>query len=61
MEIILELKCSKLLVTVASSYIITCTKQSYGRISGFFQKELQIVFSIAFSTCGHINCDIIQM
>ncbi len=27
----------------------------------FFQKELQIVFSIAFSTCGRINCDITQM
>ncbi len=23
--------------------------------------ELQIVFSIAFSICGRINCDIIQM
>ncbi len=23
--------------------------------------ELQIAFSIAFSTCGRINCDIIQM
>ncbi len=30
-------------------------------IQDFFQKELQIVFSIAFSTCGRINCDIIQM
>ncbi len=23
----------------------------------YFQMELQIVFSIVFSTCGHINCD----
>ncbi len=29
-------------------------------IQDHFQKELQIVFSIAFSICGRINCDIIQ-
>ncbi len=27
----------------------------------FFQKELQIVFSIAFSTCGRINWDITKV
>ncbi len=27
----------------------------------YFKIELQIVFSVAFSTCGRINCDIIQM
>ncbi len=27
----------------------------------YFQIELQIVFSIAFSMCGCINCYIIQM
>ncbi len=30
-------------------------------IPDYFQTELLIVFSIAFSICGCINCDIIQM
>ncbi len=33
----------------------------WNNIQGNVQKELQILFSIAFSICGRINCDIIQM